>query len=229
MSSSLEGSGQTSGSGNPNDTMIDYDLNTFLMVSDDQGHLHAFMDGSYPQGMISLCSDASEMSVASVFFESTHQTFLAHPQVQTDMGARTDLYPTTVHLPLLEKRDARDMGRLSSTARELVWYVMRVIKDMRVVWFGSEVLGGARELGPKWIRALETRQKEKFGRSWACVDFEKRVITPSVADDEPNPLLDLTCLLVTGRASDALADFLGSSEQMSERVPHNLACLCRLI
>jgi anaphase-promoting complex subunit 4 len=30
-------------------------------------------------------------------------------------------------------------------------------------------------------------------------------------------MLDLTTLLVTGRASDALLDFLGSGEQMSER------------
>ena len=30
-------------------------------------------------------------------------------------------------------------------------------------------------------------------------------------------MLDLTCLLVTGRASEALADYLGSNEQMSER------------
>lgn len=31
-------------------------------------------------------------------------------------------------------------------------------------------------------------------------------------------MLDLTSLLVTGRVSEALADFLGSGEQMSERV-----------
>jgi len=36
-------------------------------------------------------------------------------------------------------------------------------------------------------------------------------------------MLDLTCLLTTGRASDSLSDYLGSGEQMSERVrllPH---------
>ena len=32
-------------------------------------------------------------------------------------------------------------------------------------------------------------------------------------------MLDLTNLLATGRASEALADFLGSGEQMTERVP----------
>ena len=35
---------------------------------------------------------------------------------------------------------------------------------------------------------------------------------------EPNPILDLTSLLTTGRASESLLDFLGSGEQMSERV-----------
>jgi anaphase-promoting complex subunit 4 len=37
---------------------------------------------------------------------------------------------------------------------------------------------------------------------------------------EPNPILDLTALLVTGRPSEALSDFIGSAEQMSERVEH---------
>jgi len=37
-------------------------------------------------------------------------------------------------------------------------------------------------------------------------------------EEEPSAVLDLTRLLVTGRASDALADFLGSGEQMTDRV-----------
>lgn len=36
-------------------------------------------------------------------------------------------------------------------------------------------------------------------------------------------MLDLMALLVTGRASDALLDFLGSGEPMSERVNHFFA------
>ncbi len=31
-------------------------------------------------------------------------------------------------------------------------------------------------------------------------------------------MLDLTCLLTTGRSSDGLMDFLGSGEHMSDRV-----------
>lgn len=37
-------------------------------------------------------------------------------------------------------------------------------------------------------------------------------------EKDADPLLDLTALLATGRASDALADLLGSDEQISERV-----------
>lgn len=36
--------------------------------------------------------------------------------------------------------------------------------------------------------------------------------------EEPDPILDLTSFLTTGRASEALAEFLGSGQDMSERV-----------
>ena len=45
----------------------------------------------------------------------------------------------------------------------------------------------------------------------------------SSTEHSPDPILDLMTLLVTGRASDALLDFLGSGEQMSERVNHFLS------
>ena len=45
---------------------------------------------------------------------------------------------------------------------------------------------------------------------------------PITTEEEPNGMLDLTSLLVTGRVSECLADFLGSGEQMSERVIFHL-------
>jgi hypothetical protein len=48
------------------------------------------------------------------------------------------------------------------------------------------------------------------------------VRSPITAEEDPNGMLDLTSLLVTGRVSDCLADFLGSGEQMSERVTFHL-------
>jgi hypothetical protein len=40
----------------------------------------------------------------------------------------------------------------------------------------------------------------------------------ALPEKEPAAVLDLTCLLLTGRASEALSDFLGSGDQMSDRV-----------
>lgn len=68
-----------------------------------------------------------------------------------------------MNLPLLQSRIVRDIARVTSSMRELMWYTMRVVKEMRAIWFGSDTNGGARELGPKWLRALETRQKNQFG------------------------------------------------------------------
>lgn len=136
-------------------------MNSLLVVADDLGHLHWFLDGSYPLGAIQL---SPVTSTASLFKNPKQPVFLAHPQKSVDSAVFTELRPTSVELPLLKTRKARDLAKLSSTTRELVWYVTRVVKEMRAVWFGSDTSSGARELGPKWIRALESKQKDQFNR-----------------------------------------------------------------
>ncbi|KAJ7706158.1 anaphase-promoting complex, cyclosome, subunit 4-domain-containing protein [Mycena rosella] len=178
------------------DVADDANLDSILVITDDAGHIHCFLDGSYHLGPISV---GPNLLIPSLFKHPKRPIFIVHRQEANGGESRTDLPPIYVHLPMLEDRQIRDMARVSSSSRELVWYCMRVVKDMRAVWFGSESLSGARELGPKWIRALEKRQREQFGQQ------------------EATAILDLTCLLLTGRASEALLDFLGSSEQMSER------------
>ncbi|KAJ7630959.1 anaphase-promoting complex, cyclosome, subunit 4-domain-containing protein [Roridomyces roridus] len=176
-----------------NDVADDANVDSILVIADDVGQIHGFLDGSYGLGCISLGSRAA---ITSLIKHPKRPIFFVHPQ---DSNGFTCLPPVYVQLPMLGDREIRDMARLSSSARELVWYCTRVIKEMRAVWFGSESLSGARELGPKWILALETRQREQFGQQ------------------DPTAILDLTCLLLTSRASETLSDFLGSSEQMSER------------
>ncbi|EPT04312.1 hypothetical protein FOMPIDRAFT_125581 [Fomitopsis schrenkii] len=168
-------------------------MDSVLAVADDAGHLHCFLDGSYPLGIIASMAPC----IASMSLAKDNDLLFAHPRF-TD-PKMTSLRPAVIHLPYLRRRALRDVARVSSSVRELVWYAMRVIKDMRAAWFGGEAQSGARELGPKWIRALETRMKDEFGQ------------------DEPYAMLDLTNLLATGRASEPLADFLGSGEQMTER------------
>ncbi|KAJ7092748.1 anaphase-promoting complex, cyclosome, subunit 4-domain-containing protein [Mycena epipterygia] len=178
------------------DVADDANLDSILVITDDTGHIHCFLDGSYHLGPISL---GPNLLIPSLFKHPKHPVFIVHPQETIGGASSTDLPPVYVRLPMLEDRQIRDMARVASSSRELVWYCIRVVKEMRTVWFGSESLSGARELGPKWIRALEKRQREQFGQQ------------------EPTAILDLTCLLLTGRASEALSDFLGSGEQMSER------------
>ncbi|KAF8807426.1 hypothetical protein BYT27DRAFT_7099450 [Phlegmacium glaucopus] len=169
-------------------------LNSIVLVTDNLGHVFGYLDGTFPFGLISLGSHARFKSMVK---HPSRPYFLGHVQTNEETG--TFLRPAFIDIPLLSQRKSRDLAKLSSTARELVWYMMRVVKEMRSVWYGSENNTGARELGPKWVLALETKQKEQFGQI------------------EPNPILDLTSLLTTGRASESLLDFLGSGEQMSER------------
>lgn len=135
-------------------------MDSVLAVADDAGHLHCFLDGSYPLGIIASMAPC----IASMSLAKDNDLLFAHPRF-TD-PKMTSLRPAVIHLPYLRRRALRDVARVSSSVRELVWYAMRVIKDMRAAWFGGEAQSGARELGPKWIRALETRMKDEFGRRY---------------------------------------------------------------
>lgn len=160
--SSSQGRNHSNGPAELVDEADDANLNSILAVSDDVGSIHCFLDGSYPLGAISL---KSGLSTTSLFKDSTRPIFFAHPKLSIDKGnAATDLPPTLVELPLLGTRKVRDLAQLSSTARELMLYIIRVTKDMRDIWFGSESFSGARELGPKWMRALEEKQRDHFER-----------------------------------------------------------------
>ncbi|KAF9015181.1 anaphase-promoting complex, cyclosome, subunit 4-domain-containing protein [Cyathus striatus] len=185
----------TSGGGSKNEAETS-NSNSILLVSDNLGHIYYFLDGCFPLGIVAL---GSQSSLTSAIKHPGQPEFLVHLYSTVGECNATNFWPVAVKMPLVGDRKARDLALLSSVARELVWYTMRVVKEMRAAWFGSEANGGARELGPKWIRALEAKQMEQFGQ------------------EEPSPILDLTCLLLTGRASESLVDFLGSGELMSER------------
>lgn len=170
--------------------------NSMLIVADTLCRFHSFLDGTFSLGHIGINTARVNATLHTLRKHAKEPIFFAHPRMSDGL---TDLLPTRIYLPLLKQRHVRDLARLSSSSRELIWYVMRCVKDMRAAWFGSDSLPGARELGPKWIQALEAKQKELFGQ------------------EEPNPMLDLTSLLATGRASESLSDFLGSGELMSDR------------
>ncbi|THV04922.1 hypothetical protein K435DRAFT_835171 [Dendrothele bispora CBS 962.96] len=176
----------------PDDTNID----SILAVADDSGCVAFYLDGTYHIGTLEL---GSGVAVSDIFKHPQQPRFMVHLQRDIDGSKTQCIEPSWIFLPLLETRKVRDFAKLSTTARELVWYIMRVVEEMRAVWMGSETNTGACELGPKWLRSFENSQRKQFGQA------------------SPTPILDLTKLLVTGRASEALSDFLGSGEQMGER------------
>ncbi|KAF8973944.1 anaphase-promoting complex, cyclosome, subunit 4-domain-containing protein [Flammula alnicola] len=178
------------------DEVDNSNLNSILLVTDNVGRLFSYLDGTFPLGFIPF---GFAFDFSSTVKHPLRPLFVGQPRIVHDGISRTNLNPVIIDVPLLAQRRSRDLAKLSSTARELVWYVLRVVKEMREVWYGSESNTGARELGPKWVHMLDSKQKEQFGQ------------------EGTNPILDLTYLLTTGKASDSLSDFLGSGEQMSER------------
>lgn len=75
----------------------------------------------------------------------------------------TSSVPSTVRLPLLDKRMPMDVAKASTVARELLWYTIRVVDEMRTAWQGSNTQTSARDQGAKWLRSLEALQDNKLG------------------------------------------------------------------
>lgn len=133
---------------------------TLLVVSDNAGRLHLFMDGSYPLGSISSHTVKSVTMLAKL---NSRPAFFAYGNL-TDHPTSCMNRPSFVDIPLLKHREARDMAKLSSTARELCWYSLRVVRDMKSQWYGSESQSGAREIGPKWLESLTVKYREHANR-----------------------------------------------------------------
>ena len=153
----------------------DTNVNSILAVADNLGYIHLFLEGSYPLGAVYF---RSKLFPRSLYKLRDH--FFAHigPSAPAADPAVT-LFPSVVQLPYLTGRHMRDVARVSSSARELLSYAMRVVKDMRVAWWGQEGSPGARTLGPKWLQSLEDRQKNEFGRKFSDINDSSRRVQPS--------------------------------------------------
>lgn len=199
-------------------------VNSLLVLADSYGFMHYYLDGTFPLGSIAMGSD---LFVNSLVKGRKKSTFIVHYATRMQETIATSLHPIVVDATLLGKRHIRDMAKLSSTARELIWYCMNAVKDMHTTWLGSETFSGACRLGSKWIQALEAKQKDQFGRKSSSHCYPQSWVNSLLVEGEPNAILDLTTLLVTGRATDSLLDFLGSGEQMSERVRSIVNCFAK--
>ncbi|CCM01973.1 uncharacterized protein FIBRA_04046 [Fibroporia radiculosa] len=177
------------------DEADDANVDSLLITSDNSGYIYCYLDGTYSLGAIRVGGG----SFMTSFYKDRELLFAHSRYFRPPNAPLTSLRAFEIHLPYLQRHTVRDVARVSSSVRELVWYLMRVIRDMRASWFASETHSGARELGPRWVQEFEARQKDEFGQ------------------EEPNAILDMTVLLTTGRSSEALGDYLGSGVQVSER------------
>ena len=144
------------------DESINTDESSILAVADNIGCLHCFLDGSYPLGAVSILP---QTTTSSLHKGSRTSTFVAHQRVENGKSFVTPLLPSSICLPLLEKRIPRDLARISTTTRELLWYTMRVMDDLHAIWFGTTTQPGARELGERWIHSLGALQPDPSGGS----------------------------------------------------------------
>lgn len=154
-------------------------LNSVLLVVE-AGHLFAYLDGTFPLGSVSIGTDTT---VSCMLKHSQRPMFIGSSHMPHAGKSAASLRPISIEVPLLAQRKPRDLAKMSSTSRELVWYVLRVVKEMRAAWFGTESNMGARSLGPKWVQLLEAKQKEEFSGS-SC----------------PNAYFALNCNLCRGRS-----------------------------
>lgn len=149
----------------PEDALDEADesnVDSVLMVTDVFGFAHGFLDGTFPLGKIKFDQQASFVSVEK---SNKRPAFFGHSKFCSGTFSSTCIEPTIVDMPLLVNRKMRDLARLSSIARDLSWYIVRVAKEMKSAWYGSPGTTGARELGPKWVQSLKVKQTEKFGRA----------------------------------------------------------------
>lgn len=136
------------------------------------GNIHCFLDGSFPLGTFLFNTN---FPVASLHKKPDEPTFSINIRT-AETG--TCLAPTIVDMTLMKRRSIRDVARTSSTARELTWYIMRCVKEMQKFWYGQDLQGGARTMGPKWAEALEKKQTQ-FGRTSHALHSIFPALSPS--------------------------------------------------
>jgi anaphase-promoting complex subunit 4 len=147
---------------------------SLLVVADNDGNLSLYQDGAFPLGRIHVGKGFFTRSLYSI--TSSPSTFFVHVAKPVSVSELTPLCGVRVDVPLMRRRFCRELAQLSSSARDLTWYAMRVVKEMRSIWFNTDTSSGAREWGPRWVRSLETKQREQYGRKLNPVVTDKSVL-----------------------------------------------------
>ncbi|KZT54382.1 hypothetical protein CALCODRAFT_485585 [Calocera cornea HHB12733] len=158
---------------------------SLLVVSDDTGVVHFFLDGTYPLGYFSLGGDCVPYAVHMI----SDQRILMVAFHRGDGSNGEDGHyvgGASLMLPLLATRPLRTTAVISSLLRDLLVLTQQAVDEMAKAWMGSDGLEGAKDIGARWFQTLEKKGEGKT-----------------------NAMFDLVSLLCTGRPRPSMVEFLG--------------------
>ena len=191
-------------------------MDSLLAAIDSAGQIHCFLDGSYPLGTVTLDPTCEAISLMKRNDEKALLVQAEFKPSRVPGNAFHNLNPLSIKLPLLDTKATRHVAESCSAARELMWYTMRVVREMRKSWIGGERQEGAREMNQNYVRGLEERQLRHDRTS--LIDIDIHVLFTHLLLEEVDAIYDLTIMLTTEKVSPALADYHQSGEPASERV-----------
>ena len=125
---------------------------TLLAATDDAGMMYLFIEGSYPLGDISLGDSTSVRFLDKMGEDPTLFT-------RTSRSNSTSLQADVIHFPLLLSDTLTNITKLSTSVRALLTYLFHSLEEMRRAWFGTDTLEGGRDVGRKWIKVLQEKDK----------------------------------------------------------------------
>lgn len=149
------------GDNRPGEELDEKDLtnvDSLLAVADTTGRAVFLFEGSYNIGEVQL---GPRCEVQSMMKRNERSTLYLHTKFKPSDGTSPNVHnliPRTLHLPLLHTKATRQVAQTSSAVKQLVWYAMRVIREMRKAWFGGDGHDGAREMNTNYVRGLQETQ-----------------------------------------------------------------------
>ncbi|KAJ1311465.1 hypothetical protein OPQ81_009954 [Rhizoctonia solani] len=184
------------------DEQVDPNRGTLVVIADSNGLVHLFLDGSYAVGEVRVCPSSTGVRMSGLSKRGSITSFGVYGSGLTSgMTRSTSLRPTLVHVPLATSPETHRVARASSTLKALLEYIHLGVEELEIIWCGrsKDGRGGVKDVGSFWAKIILEKERAHAGRVTL------------------GPVAQLTLLLLTGRATDSLQDFLGGGGKLTDR------------
>ncbi|KAG8734146.1 hypothetical protein FRC11_010891 [Ceratobasidium sp. 423] len=184
------------------DEQADPNRGTLVVIADSNGLVHLFLDGSYAVGEVRVYPSPTAVRMSGLSKRGSITSFGVYGSGLTSGTTRsTSLTPTLVHVPLATSPETHKVARASSTLKALLEYIHLGVEELEVIWCGrsKDGRGGVKDVGSFWAKIILEKERAHAGRVTL------------------GPIAQLTLLLLTGRATDSLQDFLGGGGKLTDR------------